>query len=236
MPRTAIRLCLLTVLIAALPGLVSGREGAVGVVRGAEALYVREGPGTEYTAFDSLPKGTEVEVQGIEGSWVAIRTPAGRTGYLHSTFLELRGNADVVQPEPQRAEATSRAEAAEADAAVEPLAVENPARDQPSENAPTPTVADSPQKESTKENAGDGRDELLGDVKRILRLTEELHEELAGQPRVAASPPPVMNGSTRAPGVASTLALSGIGLLFGFLMGSVYGRRQERNRRSRVRF
>lgn len=234
MPRTAVRLLLITALIATLPGHAEGRSGAVGIVRGAEALYVREGPGTEFNAFDSLPKGTEVEVESVEGSWVAIRTPAGRTGYVHKTFLELPGGADEASQETPRVESTSRAAAAETGQAleVEALAVESTPRVEPPERSPTPADAPPP---TLMGSDGNGRDELLVDVKRILRLTEEMHEELAGR-SPADAPGAPMNDGTQAPGVASTLALSGIGLLFGFLLGSVYGRRQERNRRSRVRF
>jgi hypothetical protein len=36
--------------------------------------------------------------------------------------------------------------------------------------------------------------------------------------------------------IGPALAMAGVGLLVGFLLGTAYGQRQERNRRSRVRF
>jgi len=36
--------------------------------------------------------------------------------------------------------------------------------------------------------------------------------------------------------IGPSLALAGVGLVLGFLIGAAYGQRQERNRRTRVRF
>jgi Na+/glutamate symporter len=36
--------------------------------------------------------------------------------------------------------------------------------------------------------------------------------------------------------IGPSLALAGVGLVIGFLLGTVYGQRLERHRRSRVRF
>jgi len=36
--------------------------------------------------------------------------------------------------------------------------------------------------------------------------------------------------------IGPSLALAGVGVVIGFLVGAAYGRRQERNRRTRVRF
>ena len=73
-----------------------------------------------------------------------------------------------------------------------------------------------------------GSDEA--DLRRVLRLTEEMHREVVGRHTSAQT------GSSDAPGVATTLALTGAGLVIGFLIGTVSGRYQERNRRNRVRF
>jgi hypothetical protein len=228
---------LLTALIAAFPGHANGREGTIGTVRGAEALYVREGPGTEYAAFDTLLKGVEVEVEAVEGSWATVRTAAGRRGYVHATFLELRGDPS---PGGQQNEAAD-AQAARAAAAQPAEAAEPPAeRDSPSGQAPAgsePLRADSPVAAAPLAASGAAaEDELLTDVKRILRLTEELHGQFAKRSVGDGGSAQTMEGSPRAPGVASTLALSGIGILFGFIVGSLYGRHLERNRRTRVRF
>ena len=66
-------------------------------------------------------------------------------------------------------------------------------------------------------------------------MTEEIRRELrvrptAGGQRVSAGP------LTRPPEMGPALALAGAGLVLGLLLGSAFGRRQERNRRTRVRF
>jgi pyruvate/2-oxoglutarate dehydrogenase complex dihydrolipoamide acyltransferase (E2) component len=218
---------LITALLALLPSYSAGRERVSGVVRGAEALYVREGPGTEYTPFDSLPKGTEVEVQSVQGSWVEVRTADGRSGYVHAAFLRLSGDAAALEggraetaPAPSAATVPAAANAAEVQAQVEP----------------TPTPAAAHPAAAALPAVADGGEELRTDVKRILRLTEELRDRMGEARGSEGVPPPALDASERALGVASTLALSGIGLLCGFIVGSFYGRRQERNRRTRVRF
>jgi hypothetical protein len=108
------------------------------------------------------------------------------------------------------------------------------AQAQPAPTAPAPTPRVVPP--AAAEPPPGTKDELLWDVKRILRLTEEMHGEMSKRPVTGANAAAAMEDSARAPGVASTLALIGIGILFGFILGSLYGRRVERNRRTRVRF
>jgi hypothetical protein len=223
---------LVTALIAVLSAPAYGVGGTIGTVRGAEALYVREGPGTEFKAFETLLKGAEVEVQKVEGSWAEVRTASGRTGYVHATFLELRGPTPSPAPAQHQGPPAAAPAAAQADA--NPSLVQDAAPVQPTPVAPTPASrVDSP---AAAEPPAGSKDELLWDVRRILRLTEEMHGEVSKRPGIGTSSAPAMEESAEAPGVASTLALIGIGILFGFILGSLYGRRVERNRRTRVRF
>jgi len=60
------------------------------------------------------------------------------------------------------------------------------------------------------------------------RADEPTHVAGALLPTAATAPDPEEFGPS--------LAFAGVGALIGFLFGAVYGRRQERNRRSRVRF
>jgi hypothetical protein len=101
---------------------------------------------------------------------------------------------------------------------TEPVRAEAPQAPPP--KAPIPRVADRTPSSDSDE----------ADLQRVLRLTEEMHREVVGR----HSGPPA--ATSDAPGVASTLALTGAGLVIGFLIGTVSGRYQERNRRNRVRF
>ena len=59
-------------------------------------------------------------------------------------------------------------------------------------------------------------------------------------PGAPAEPPPVVVPAVVEPpaslDVGPSLALAGVGFVIGFLFGTFYGQRQERNRRMRVRF
>jgi hypothetical protein len=81
---------------------------------------------------------------------------------------------------------------------------------------------------------GGAADDVRSDVQRVLRLTEEIHRQVTVDN--ARGSDARRGGVDDAPGVASTLALAGAGVLVGFVLGAAYGRRQERNRRTRVRF
>jgi hypothetical protein len=58
----------------------------------------------------------------------------------------------------------------------------------------------------------------------------------AGVAVEAPAPVPAMVEPPATLDVGPSLALAGVGLVVGFLIGTFYGARQERNRRTRVRF
>jgi hypothetical protein len=75
--------------IFSLPSSTACAEGGTAVVVGAERLFVRRGPGTEFPPFATLTKGDTVEVQEMQGEWARIMTGGGQTGYVRSNFLVL---------------------------------------------------------------------------------------------------------------------------------------------------
>ena len=233
MPRTAIG-CLATLALfsaVAIKGVAA--ESVVAAVRGAEALYVRSGPGTDYPAFATLQKGEQVRAEARSGAWVLVRVRSGEKGYVHGNFLDLPAGVQL----PETAEAPTKAESSEpthaentppaAEVAVDVTPM-RPAAAAAVTPVPTPpAVVPTP---SAADIAG-----LQADVQRLLRLTKEVHDELAAPPTLGATNGDAV-GYDQTPDPGPILALAGAGLVLGFMLGTVYGRRQERNRRTRVRF
>lgn len=273
MLRTVIRSCVCAALLSLAAVSIARAESVRAVVRGADALYIRRGPGIDSPAFATLVKGTEVEVEGVVDSWALIRTTRGERGYVHRTFLALPPGTELSQlprPEgtippapaaspspmaapPRPTAVNSAAMPTRPATEARPTATATPvasAQATPETRAvpaepPTPSPLDveiaslrarlaALQAVATPAGTGTPEDEasdLRADLQRLLRLTEEVRNQLTVPP---PAPPPIEQ--TQPPDLASTLALAGAGLVLGFLIGTVYGRRQERNRRTRVRF
>lgn len=247
MRRSVTRFLLFLALLAVAAVEARAAEPVTAVVHGAPALHLRRGPGTEHPAFATLLKGTEVQVEGVIGSWVRVRTTSGETGYVHSYFLEYPPGTQLAELEP--IERTEQEDDTPVTGSEEPTA--------PAEPAPTAEVEAEAEREKQLEAeaaslreplaapppTGPGQTSetertpanLKADLERLLDLTEKLHEELAVQPEAKARRDPAFS-FTEPPGVGPALALAGAGLLLGFMLGTFYGRRQERNRRTRVRF
>jgi hypothetical protein len=175
-----------------------------------------------------------------------VTTTAGQLGYIHSNFLALPTEggsgaaAEGTQPEstprpPARPESaalnalTERNKALETQASAlqdEVTALKNRAAAQAAA-PPTPAAA-----------TGDAED-LRAELKRLTAAVEGLqHRVNADAPAgdadsPAASAPPETTEHFVSP---TALLLGGIGLLTGWLVGTAYGRNQERGRRSRIRF
>jgi uncharacterized protein YraI len=115
---------------------------------------------------------------------------------------------------------------------VAPVASPTPT---PAFSPPVPRVETDPGRPAERQPASEATSEPSEDVRselrRVLRLTEDVHREVVGRGRGMGP-----QGVPDAPGVPTTLALAGAALVVGFLIGTAYGRRQERNRRTRVRF
>jgi hypothetical protein len=84
-------------------------------------------------------------------------------------------------------------------------------------------------------------DRELGALRERLATLEASLEKGGGgrgenAPPAAVPPVPAMVEPPAALDVGPSLALAGVGMVVGFLVGTFYGQRQERNRRTRVRF
>ncbi len=196
------------------------------VVEGAARVNIRRGPGTNFPSLTTVRAGDRVEVEGLEGEWAHIRTASGTTGYIRSVFLSLSGAAPAAAPAPQD---TPPREAAAGAASPPSSAAVATAGAQPSETAPS------------GETDAERVRRLQAELTRVTAEREGLQRQLeqrATEPAPLGSAAP-SGGTATDPGEpfsAGTLGAVVIALLVGWLTGMAAGRRQERNRRSRIRF
>lgn len=213
-------------------------QGNTAIVTGAERVYVRRGPGTEFPPFGTLPQGTKVEVQEMTGEWSRVVTPRGEVGYMHSNFLAPEGEAS------RRAAETPSAGAAPAGAdaaALAALTERNKSLEaqlsalQEELSAAKSRASEPPPAPATPALAPDA-EALHAQLERLATAVEAIDRRLddgAGRGGATASTP--LQG--KPPMVSPTAwLLGGFGLLVGWLLGAAYGRNQERGRRSRIRF
>lgn len=53
-----------------------------------EDVNLREGPGGRYPLVGKLDKGDVVIVQGVDGYWVQVQVPRGRSGYVFKDYIQ----------------------------------------------------------------------------------------------------------------------------------------------------
>jgi hypothetical protein len=211
---------------AVLIAVVAARANAAGtgVIRGAESVNVRAAPSLDGAAFAALQKGTSVRVERVVGAWALITLPGGRQGYVKAAFVDLP--ADV-----ERVEIAEPTPASPANAA--PVAV-----------APAAPVVDPARQEALEQEVAHLRDRLAAIESSVATPGSAQSDDAAAARRIADAEPTYVAGAplpTAIPPaepqeIGPSLALAGVGLVLGFLIGAAYGQRQERNRRTRVRF
>jgi SH3-like domain-containing protein len=194
------------------------------LVRGVPQLNVRTGPGTEHPPVATVREGEEVIVQKVSRSWAFIRTQRGETGYVHVNYLNSLG---VPMPREETPPSPT-APAVAVQSSPTPDALRERAAALEAEVASLRAQLVALQGEAA---AGTRTEALHGDIRHVLRLTEEMHAKLTTL---------ALDGD-RARSDAFTSAQRiwvslGAGLIIGVLLGSAYGRRQERSRRTRIRF
>lgn len=203
--------CAALLLFAALPPAPAGAEPVRATINGAEAVNVRRGPGLDTTAFAALRQGASVLVEERVGQWALVLLDSGERGYVNAAFLDVAAGGTI------------------------PTA------------APTGPVEGTPTIEATREPTATSvpaLDRELAALRERLATLEASVEHGGGTGRTpiaaAGEPPPVVVPAVVEPpaslDVGPSLALAGVGFLVGFLFGTFYGQRQERNRRLRVRF
>lgn len=214
MPRNLI-IC--TVLAALLPLARPAVAAPVpGVIKGADAVNLRRGPGPETAAIVALHRGARVQVEERVGQWALIVLESGERGYVNAAFVELAPGATIPVAPPTAGAGETLLATPEATAT--------------GAAAPAPPAIDR---------------ELAALRERLASLEASMQHPAAGDTAhsaahedVAPAPPavPTMVEPPATLDVGPSLALAGVGFLIGFLFGTLYGQRQERNRRTRVRF
>jgi len=231
----------------------AGAQGNTVLVTGAERVFVRRGPGTEFPPFATLTKGSTVEVQEMRGEWARITTASGQTGYINSTFLALPGEREkehtAASPAPSAtapAVTTPVAAAGASEAAALRAATERNKNleaqvhglqqelaDQKTRAEATPACAAA----STPMPGGPAAEQLHSELARLTVAVENMQRRLDVLPvtEVPSANAGSGDGSSHLLSPGAVL-LGMLGVLAGWLFGSSYGRRQERGRRSRIRF
>lgn len=215
MPRTLLACAALAVLLS--PGVPAAAAPIAGVIKGAEAVNVRRGPGPDTPAIVALRRGAIVQVEERVGQWALVVLESGERGYVNAAFIELAPGAAIPAAAPTAALVDT------------PPPVETPEPTATSVAAAPPAIDR----------------ELAALRERLASLEASVGQGAAGAgarvhaEQAAAPPPGAVPTMVEPPAtldVGPSLALAGVGLLVGFLFGTLYGQRQERHRRSRVRF
>jgi len=217
--------------------LAAGADAAgYGTIRGAEMVNVRREANLDSPAFFSLPTGRVVKVEKVVSGWALIELPNGERGYVKALYVDLPAGIDIVA-----AEATALPPTPSLVASPPPTDTP-PATTAPTSGAPSGIE---PPPGALEREVAQLRDRLAA-LESAVVVTPGAAPPRREPAEVAPTPALIEggHGAVRAtvpePPVAlelgPMLALAGVALLIGFLLGTAYGQRQERNRRTRVRF
>lgn len=225
----------------------AGAQGNTAVVTGAEHVFIRRGPGTEFPPFANLSEGAKVEIQEMRGEWARVLTASGQSGYVRSNFLALPAEqrpapgALTLPTAPARATfptlgPTPRAVTPQRspDHAGSPTPEDRRMQDEPTppkigaEQVPTPLPSAAPSASECEK--------LHADMVRLNAAVEQLQRRCdVDAPRenaISLAAASVEGGSML---ISTGILVGVIGLGIGWLLGGAYGRRQERGRHPRIR-
>ncbi|MGE3498154.1 MAG: SH3 domain-containing protein [Candidatus Binatia bacterium] len=184
-------------------------------MRGAEVVNVRRGPNPNSPVLTSLPKGSRVTVEAIEGQWARVTLASGKLGFMNAAFIEVHSQLAVGTP---------------------------------SEATPTPAVGPVARAEGAPAPPTSSIEAELAQLRHRLAVLESSSAATPSPAALAAAAVAPTAAIERLAPTASAvitpsgldvgpaLALAGVCVVVGFLIGTLYGQRQERRSRMRVRF
>jgi len=197
-------------------------------VQGADRVFLRRGAGLEFQPFTTVERGEQVDVEEVTGAWALVKAASNQRGYMHAAYLVYNDNSQVVAQAP----------AAAAQAA--PAATAGPASDLGQQNADlraeieklqaeladrsTPVAAPSP---------GEDLVALRAEVRRLADTTDAMRSRLDAP---GPGGPAVGLGVGEAWATSTVVVIAAFALLAGWMMGAAVSRREERNKRTRIRF
>ncbi len=205
------------------------------VVRAARVL-LRRGPGQDYQAFATVQNGDRVEVEQLEGHWALVHAASDTSGYMYADYLAYLDGTPVLAASPPPTSAAAAATPAAAAAVPVATAVGTPAQGQdPTAEVErlrreldaaraAPAAAPSP---------GQDLVALRAEVRRLADTTDALRSRLdvLGNGNMAM---PFATGEHWSTPTVVMIAV--ISLLLGWFVGGAFSRREERNKRTRIRF
>ncbi len=203
-------------------------------VEGAPRVFLRRGHGLEFQAFATVEEGERVEVEEVTGSWALVRTGGGYQGYMHAAFLVYPDGTRAIG-KPPKASPTPAGVA---------VAVPTPTATAASEeSASVAAQVENLQREFRQlrgERAGGAAVTaedivaLRAEVRRLADTTDALRSRLDAPGGVAPSGLPLGAGERWS--TTSLVVASAVALAMGWLIGGAAARREDRSRRTRIRF
>jgi len=221
------------------------------VITGADTVFVRYGPGMNFTPFARLNKETVVTIKGNQGEWVQIETASAQVGFVHSRYIQMLERDDALPatgaaepPADAAADAPAVGETPAATPASPPLVAVSPPEFQADTlgssdsdaPAPPPQLPMEAMDSAPRPSMADERAAITDEVRRLAAAVASLERRIADNE-------PIDNGfgaSARADedsgSLGSTVLLGLLCIGIGWYLGSRYGRAQERGLRARIRF
>jgi len=214
-------------------------EARPATVTGADRVFVRRGPSVGFQAFATVERGERVDIQGVSGDWALVKTASDEQGYMSGLYLTYLDGTSVagssapptatvaaIPPVPTPAAAVGGAPP-EPDLAQQnaTLTAKVKSLEQEIQSLRSATTRPTP--------AADDLVALRAEVRRLADTTDALRSRLDAPG--AGSVPLAFTGVEQW-STPTVVVIGAVALLLGWLIGGALAHREERNKRTRIRF